>query len=257
MNNKSKTHILISGASKGLGAALAIAWSLRLRDELHLSLIATSVDNLENTRQACIRNGSKVNVYALDITNYAANSALIKQIDQTQPINIAVLNSGVSGNSSKGIEPFNQAHHIINTNLTGTLSCASTVAELMLQKGTGKIVFINSISAFRSLPLTPSYCASKAGLKAYTDALRAYLTPHNISVISIHPGFIDTDMSKNFKGPKPFITTAQKMSAVIITAIEKNRAVLIYPRMLGAAHRCLNILPARIADKLLIWLGYG
>jgi short-subunit dehydrogenase len=257
MNSSTATHILITGASRGIGAALAINWSYKLGNKVRLSLIATSTDNLEQTRLSCTNNGSQTDVYALDITHYEKNIALIENISKHQPIDIAVLNSGVSGSAANQMEPLSQIRHIIDTNLTASLASATIIAEQMQQRGSGKIVLINSISAFRGLALTPSYCASKAGLKAYGDALRCKLAPHNVNVISVYPGFINTDMSQQFNGPKPFLKPASKMAAVIIHAVEKNQAVVVYPKLLGLALQCLNLLPTRLGDKLLRWLGYN
>lgn len=250
-------HILITGASRGLGAMLAIQCAERYGNRLKLSLIARDLDALGKVKTECEKLRAEVTVYSQDLNEIAACEKLIEQIDQSESIEIAILNCGITQMAEQTLEPVDKLELLLRTNLISTASLATIIANKMLLRKRGQIAFINSISAFRGLPLTPGYCASKAGLKAFSDSLRGKLEPQGLHITSIHPGFIDTGMTQGFKGPRPSMVSTEKIAPKIINAIEKQRAVFIYPPGLGLGQKMLNLLPARIGDRVLRALGYG
>lgn len=257
MNKPQQQHIFISGASRGLGAALAIGYAKKLGKLATLSITATSNENLKQTKTACEALGCQVNSYAINVKDFAHCILQIQSINQQYPIDIAILNSGISGNSEAASEPWSQISNIIETNLLGTMATAQPLSSAMHARQCGKLVFISSIAAHRGLALTPSYCASKAGIKSFAEALRGQLEPAGVSVITVFPGFITTDMSEQFAGPKPFMISAQQAAQKIIHGVECNRAIVAFPWWLNLAQRSLNWLPARIGDRILRKMGYG
>ena len=121
----------------------------------------------------------------------------------------------------------------------------------MRQRKRGQIAFVSSLGAYRGLAISPSYCASKAGLKAYGEALRTLLKKDNIQVSVICPGFIDSDMSKRYHDNKPFMMSAQKSALKIKKGLQRNKANITFPYFLGLGMRLLTILPNGISEFFL------
>ncbi len=257
MQDSEKKHLLIIGASRGLGASLAEGWSTRYGAALTLSMLARNSDALEHSAANCEKHGGIVRRYLQDIRDLDGTLELVKSIDSERAIDIAVFCAGITGDTRDGLESTEQISAIIDTNLRSISTLASALGESMQNRGEGSLVFINSIAAFRGLPLSPAYCASKAGLKAYADALRGRLEPRGVHVLSVYPGFLNTDMTRAYRGPKPMMKDCDAITGRIIRAVEKRRAVLVYPWVLGIGQKLLNLLPARWGDRILQWMRYG
>ena len=107
------------------------------------------------------------------------------------------------------------------------------------------------------MPITPSYCASKAGIKSYGEALRGLLAKDNVHVSVVCPGFIKSAMSDDFPGAKPFMITADKAAKLIKKGLAVNKACISFPFPLNFGTRLLSLLPAFIADYILTKMTYG
>ena len=247
-------HILITGASRGLGAALARGYAKHYGSELQLSLVARDKNNLLNSEQQCLNFGAKVNSYAVDISE---PNQIIELIESLETIDIAIINAGITGDSHKATEPWQQQEAIIKTNLLGAMACTHALIPAMQKRASGSIVLISSVAAYRGFGLTPTYCASKAGLKAYADSIRDGLAAQGVKVHLVLPGFIQTDMSNKFKAAKPFMLKADMAAELIINKINRGQWVISFPRLLSYSQRLLNCLPARWGDAILKRMGYG
>jgi len=127
----------------------------------------------------------------------------------------------------------------------------------MRQRKTGQIALVSSLAAYRGLPITPSYCASKAGVKVYGEALRGWLAPEGIKVSVICPGFVKSAMSDQFEGDKPFLMTADKAAIIIKKGLVSNKSRISFPFPLNLGTWFLTLLPASFADSILGWISYG
>ena len=115
---------------------------------------------------------------------------------------------------------------------------------------------MSSLAGFFGLPLTPAYSASKAGVKAYGEALRGWLAPHGVRVTVVMPGYVASDMCKAMPGPKPFLWSAERAARVIKRRLALNHARISFPFPLNIGTWCLAVLPPEISIKILGWLGY-
>jgi len=259
-NKNEQTHILITGASRGLGAALALAYakhySEQANETLHLSLLATTTDNLNATKQQCTPYCDQIDCYGVDLNDPSASIASIQAIAE-QPVDIAILNAGVTNDSKNNQETWQQQHAIINTNLLAAMACTHALIPSMQARQSGRIVLVSSIAAFKGLGLTPSYCASKAGIKAYADSIRGGLADQGVTVHCVMPGFIATDMTAAYSGATPFMISSERAAMIVIKGLQKNRLIIIFPRLISWGMRLLNILPVRWSDAILKYAGYG
>ncbi len=127
----------------------------------------------------------------------------------------------------------------------------------MRQRGNGQIALVSSLAAYRGMPVTPAYCASKAAVKSYGEALRGWLSPEGIQVNVICPGFVNSDMSDTFSAPKPFMVTATKAANIIKNDLKKNKAIIAFPFPLNLGMWLLALLPFSIASFFLGLSGYN
>jgi NAD(P)-dependent dehydrogenase (short-subunit alcohol dehydrogenase family) len=112
------------------------------------------------------------------------------------------------------------------------------------------VVLISSIAAYRGLPFSPGYCASKAGLRAYGEALRALAEPHGIRVTVVCPGFFASRMTDRWDGPMPFLLGTDRAARVVKRGVERGRRRIDFPRTLALGMRLCDALPAAIGDRI-------
>jgi len=252
-------HILVTGASRGLGASLAKHCAQHYANNQQpvlLSLVARNESALADCARQCQHYGAEVNYYIADLQNIDTTMTTIKTIAR-QPVDIAFINAAASGYSTHGEEPWAQQQTIIQTNLIAAMACATGLIPSMKQRQQGKLVFISSIAAYRGFGLNPSYNASKAGIKCYADSMRHALAGYGISVCTVMPGFISSDMSAGFTGAKPLIITSDKAAMIILEKIDRQLSLIQFPWALIAGQKLLSLLPSTWADKILTWLSYG
>ena len=127
----------------------------------------------------------------------------------------------------------------------------------MQQRRHGQIGIVSSLGAYRGMPITPSYCASKAAVKSYGEALRGWLAEDNIKVNVICPGFVESELSAQFHGDKPMMISADKAARLIIKGLNKNTANISFPFPLNLGMWFLMILPAAISNWIMQQFSYG
>ena len=142
-------------------------------------------------------------------------------------------------------------------NLRVPMEMARQLAPAMQRRGRGQLVFISSLAAWHGLPVTPSYSASKAGIKAYAEALRGGLASDGVGVTLVMPGYVDSAMARAMPGPKPFMCPPERAARRIARAIDANRPRVSFPLPLCLATQGLTLLPPRLAQALMRWFGYG
>jgi short-subunit dehydrogenase len=127
----------------------------------------------------------------------------------------------------------------------------------MQRRKSGQIGIVSSLAAYRGMPITPSYCASKAAVKSYGEALRGWLVNDNIKVSVICPGFVESELSAKFHGDKPMMISTEKAAHIIIKGLNKNKANISFPFPLNLGMWFLAVLPAPISDWLMNTFSYG
>lgn len=192
--------VFITGGSRGIGRACAKVFA-----EAGASVIITyksAKREAEETLQALNGKGSHT-AFQLDAVNpQMIESVFQKAIEQYSRIDVLVNNAGVYMEHkilNVGYDQWQEAwQQTLATNLIGVGNLCYVAARHMKEKGGGKIVNISSRGAFRGEPDHPAYAASKAGLNAMSQSLAIALAPHNITVGVVAPGFVETDMVKEY-----------------------------------------------------------
>jgi short-subunit dehydrogenase len=127
----------------------------------------------------------------------------------------------------------------------------------MRRRRTGQIALVSSLAAYVGMPVTPVYCASKAALKAYGEALRGWLAPQGVAVNVVLPGFVRTAMSDRFTAAKPWMMSPEEAALRIRRGLERNHARIAFPRPLAWGMWALSVLPMGMSQRILRSFGYA
>lgn len=226
---KNPKNILITGASSGIGRALAIAYSKTNLKNVNLFLCARNLEKLEETKSLCKTSNSKITIKCLDVCNKTATRNWIRDIEKKHPIDLIIANAGISAGTAGGTESFAQVNQIFNTNINGVLNIIHPAMEEMKMRKKGQIALISSLAGFRGLPSSPAYSASKAAVRVYAEGLRGNLAPFGIEVSAICPGYIKTPMTDMNEFPMPFLMEVKKCAEIIKCKLEKNKSRITFP----------------------------
>src|SRR5579859_7811142 len=180
------TRIVITGASSGLGAALACRYA---RPGVTLGLVGRNEARLQQVADQCRQTGADVDARVIDVGDRAALEPWLADFGRS-PINIVIANAGTSAGPAPGsqIEGLELATRQVRTNLLGVMHTVEPLLPDMIARGRGKIVVVASVAGYRGLPYSPAYSASKAGARMYGESLRALLKPAGIAVTVVCPG---------------------------------------------------------------------
>lgn len=182
-----------------------------------------------------------------------AFDAWLLEQDDAVPIDILIPAAGVSaGTAADGTpEGAARAGGQVRTNLLGAINTVEPLLPRMLARGAGQVALVASTAALRGLPYSPGYSASKAGVRAYGEALRALLAPRGIAVTVVVPGFFDTPMTDRWHGPTPFMVSLERMVAVVRRGLDRRQARVTYPRLLALGTQAADLMPAFLGDRIM------
>ncbi len=234
--------ILITGASSGIGAALACE---QAQAGVTLLLWGRNASRLEEVAAACRAKGADVRCEIYDLTDTAGLAAKLAAADGATPVDMAIFNAGLGGTApdDAAAEVPETARAIAEVNFVAPVVGANLIAEAMARRGGGQIVLIGSIAESYPLPMAPTYAATKAGLRMFAEALRLRLAKHHIRVTLVSPGFIDTPMSRKVSEPKPFLMAADEAARIISRGVADGAATIVVPWQFRAIRAATGMLP--------------
>lgn len=244
-------HIVITGASSGLGEALAKAYAA---SGITLGLIARRSDKLEELAALCRSKGATVWLTTLDVTDKNAMAQTLLARDGECPIDLLIANAGISAGTFGRGESETQARAIFATNLDGVLNSIFPVLARMKERKNGQVALMASLAGFRGFPTAPAYCASKAAVRIYGEGLRGEYKRHNVEINVICPGYVRTPMTAVNDFPMPFLMDAEKAVQIIINGLRANKARIAFPWPTAFAAWLLGALPPALTDPLLVKL---
>lgn len=242
--------VMITGASSGLGARLA---ALYAGPDVVLALLGRNRERLARVAEACREAGSVVRMAAIDIADKGAMAAWSRELDRDFPVELLIANAGISGGTEPGAgcEPIAVSLRQIEVNLLGTVHTIAPLLPALLQRRRGRIALIASVAALRGLPYSPGYCASKAGVRAYGEALRPLLEKEGIGVTVVSPGFFASPMTDRWEGPTPFLMRGEEAARRIKRGIDRGRRRIDVPWPLAFGMRFCDLAPAALGDAIL------
>jgi short-subunit dehydrogenase len=245
-------NILITGASSGIGRALAIDLAKNCQN---LFLCARNLTNLEQTRNLCqadqnAKSPTSIHLKVLDVKDQQACQSYIDEIEKNYQLDLIIANAGISAGTANGLESIDQIKQIFDTNLYGVINIIQPGISYMKNRKHGQIAIISSLAGFIALPSSPAYSASKSAVRIYGEALRVNLSNYNIKVNVICPGYVKTPMTAVNNFYMPLIINSSKASKKIIFGIENNKPLIIFPLALYLIIMLSLALPRFIVDKI-------
>jgi len=245
---KDPRSILITGASSGIGAALARAYAA---PGVRLALGGRDAGRLGEIAADCRARSAEVDAATVDVTDAAATARWIAAADETEPLDLVIANAGISGGTFGGGESREQAAAIFAANVGGIIHTVHPAAERMRARRQGQIAIMSSLASFRGMPGAPAYSASKAAARSYGEALRGTMHQHNVGVTVICPGFIRTPMTDVNGFRMPMLMEADRAARLIRRGLARNRARIAFPFRLYALAWLLGALPPSWTDPVL------
>ena len=242
-------RILLTGASSGIGEALAIALAKR---GAVIGLLARRRELLETLRKQCEKVGGTARVYECDVTDEDCVTRAAEDIvHEFDHIDILIANAGIGGNNAetRAMQPL-AVKKVLDINLMGAVNAVHAVLPGMLKRGSGHIVAISSLAGFRGLPRSAAYSASKAGMTAFFESLRLDVKHRGVDVTIIQPGFIKTPLTSGREANMPFIMELDDAVPLFIKAIERKKSFAAFPWQLATVVRAGKFMPAWLYDRI-------
>ena len=240
--------ILVTGASSGIGAALAKAYAA---PGATLFLGGRDAGRLAAVAAACRENGAACRERIHDATDAGDTAAWVHACDGRTPLDLVIANAGVSAGAGSVGEGEEQARRIFAVNFDGALNTVLPVLPAMIARGRGQIALMSSLAGFRGFPGAPAYCASKAALRVWGEGQRAWLRDRGVGLSVICPGFVRTPMSDGNPYPMPFLMEAGRAAEIVKRGLARDRARIAFPWQTYWTVRILAALPAAWSDALL------
>jgi short-subunit dehydrogenase len=244
---KNPRHILITGASSGLGEALALAYA---QPGIVLGLTGRDTARLNDVAARCRASGAEVDAAPIDVTDAPTLRQWMLTLDARAPLDLVIANAGISAQNSGRGETDEQARRIMAVNVDGVMNTVRPLIEPMVGRGRGQIAIMSSLAAFRGLPGTGVYCASKAAVRLWGEALRVELAPRGVEVSVICPGFVTSRMTATNEFPMPFLMGPERAVRIIRGGLERNKGRIAFPWPMYAAARLIAALPSSLADRV-------
>jgi short-subunit dehydrogenase len=247
--NWSEKVVLITGASSGIGEALAVEFGRR---GASVGLLARRAEVLVEVARKVEAAGGRAFAVAVDVRDAGdVRAAVAKVSEHFGRVDVLVANAGIGEITLAHKFDIDVVTQVLSVNVLGALNSVAAVLPEMLARGSGQIVGISSLAAFRGFPGSGAYCASKAALSTFFESLRGELRPSNIYVTTIHPGFIDTPMTRGRVRQMPFLQDAERAAGQMVRAIEMRRRTYAFPWQLATIVRLLKWMPDALYDRVL------
>ena len=239
--------VFITGASSGIGKALALAYAKR---GYSVGLTARREDILQDVAQACEKLGGTPFVYRLDVQDAEKCKSVADQfMAEAGSIDIAIANAGIGGDDGLFSGDSNQINTILSTNILGVTNTLIPFIPAMKAQNSGALVCISSVASFMPLPFHGGYSSSKIAIRMILDSWRPTLQKYMIKTVSICPGFVDTPIVKGPARRFP-MKSAEDAAEQFLKVIDLGYSTYIYPW----PYRILVLIVKLTPERFYNWL---
>jgi len=242
--------VLITGASSGIGSSLAKELAAQGAKVGVIARRGELLDKLASEIQAL---GGIIESSSADVGDREQLHSAIRQLAyKLGPVDLLIANAGIADYT--GADPMNvsSVEAMMRVNYFGAVYAFEAVLPAMLERGTGHLAAVSSLAAYKGLPGSAGYCASKAAVSSYCEGLRIELAPRGVAVTTICPGFIRTEMTAKNVQPMPFMLEPDAAAKRIVRALGKRAKVYNFPWIMYRLMRATRFMPDRMIRKRLM-----
>jgi len=245
---KNPKSILITGASSGLGAALAREYA---SDGITLFLCGRNGERLKTVKDECRSRGATVHGEPVDVRNEQAMSDWIKKCDRVATLDLVVANAGIGIGFTTKMDLGEHVKQIYDINVGGVFNSVHPAIRLMQSRKKGQIAIISSLAGYHGLPGSPAYSTSKACVKAYGEALRGLYARHGVDINVVCPGYVKSPMTADNKFFMPFLMETDKAVRLLRRGLARNQARITFPWQLSLIYGTLvRFLPEWLFERI-------
>jgi len=239
---------MITGASSGIGEGLALGLAQR---GAAVGLVARRAELLSELVKKIETGGRRALALDADVNNA---EQLRTQADCLRkafgPIDVLIANAGI-GTISPALDlRTDDVAAVFEVNVLGAVNSVAAVLPEMISRRQGQLVAISSLSAYRGLPKSAAYCASKAAVSSFFESLRIDLRDSGVDVTIIHPGFIKTPLTAGRMAKMPYLMELDSAVKKMIRAIEKRKKSYAFPWQLASIVRLGLVMPIFMYDRI-------
>jgi short-subunit dehydrogenase len=249
------TVVLVTGASSGIGAAVARHLG---RYGCRLALFARRADELAAVAREVEAAGGTALVVPGDVRNLeevrAAHERVAREVG---PVEVAFLNAGIGDLTTITRFSAERIRRLFEVNVIGLVNWLDTLLPAMVERRRGTIVGTSSLARDRGLPTNGPYAASKAAVSVMLEALRVEGVACGIKVVTFEPGFVKTPLTAKHKFKMPYLLEADDAAARLCRAVAAGERVVRFPLPLALLSRATGLLPPVIADRLAARVSRG
>jgi short-subunit dehydrogenase len=246
---KSFSSIVITGASSGIGEALALDYAV---PGAALAITGRDSQRLEAVAEACRTKGATVVAEAIDVVDRARLAAFLTGFDDAHPVDLILANAGVSiDKDNSSLHDFSIIRKTFEVNVDGVFNTVEPLLERLRTRRRGQIGIVSSLASFIGLPYSASYNGSKAAVRVWGESIRYVLKKDGIGVSVICPGFVVSRITASAPFPMPFIMSAARASAIIRAGLARNKPRIAFPFGTKAGVWLGGVLPGGLTARLL------
>ena len=240
--------ILITGASSGIGEALALAYA---GPGVSLALGGRDAKRLTAVADACMDRGAQTRHDIVDVGDRQGTAKWIVDVEGGAPVDLVIANAGIGAGTDEGHEDERQTRDIFAVNVDGVFNTVLPLIPRFVARRRGQIALMSSLASFRGFPGAPTYCASKAAVRVWGEGLRGDLAPSGVEVSVICPGFVVSRMTAQNKFRMPLLMSAERAAGIVKRGLDRNRGRIAFPWPMYAAVWFVAGLPPFLTDLLL------
>jgi NAD(P)-dependent dehydrogenase (short-subunit alcohol dehydrogenase family) len=230
-------RVWITGASSGIGRALALAYAARG------AAVIASARRADELDQLAAAAPGRITAVPVDVTDEAAMTRAAAAVEDGGPLDLAVFNAGT--HQPVNVEAFETApfRRLMEINYIGTVNGIAAVLPRFIARRGGHIAVVSSVAGFRGLPQAAAYGPTKAALINLCEALKLDLDRHGVRISLINPGFIRTPLTDRNPFPMPFLMEAEEAAQRIVRGIERDAFEITFPRRFTYMLKVVQMLP--------------
>lgn len=241
-------HVVVTGASSGIGAELAVELGRR---GAHVGLLARREEELRAVAERVGAAGGRVAFAPVDVTDLEALRQAVAVLEsELGPVYGLVANAGIGAPTKRGRIDAERDGRILDVNVLGVVRAIAVVQPGILERKAGFLSAVSSLAGFRGLPGHAAYSASKAAVSTFLESLRVDLRGSGVTVTTIHPGFVRTPMTDRNRFRMPFLWPADRAARVIVEGLVRGRGRVDFPWPMVLAVKALRCLPSWLYERL-------